>query len=89
MRYAQIKNDKIINIIELEDESLADLFSEGFDYFISMGCTVNCPKIGYNYNPENEEFSIPVKVESERDIKRKQDRLEFEEFKTWKASQSK
>lgn len=57
MLYAQIKDQKIINIIILNDEELLDQFSEGFDFCLRIDELETIPQIDWNY--EDEVFSPP------------------------------
>lgn len=57
MIYAQIANGLIQNIIVLEDESLIEHFTEGFDYLIPLDGIDPAPHIGWAY--DGSEFSAP------------------------------
>lgn len=48
--WAQIKTGNVINCILLEDESLNDVFSEGFDAFIRIDELSPEPGVGWTYN---------------------------------------
>jgi hypothetical protein len=96
MRYAQIKNGVVANIIVCEPE-VAHLFSDGFDDFVEVGDGVSDAKIGQGYDQLTNTFSVKSKTpeqlakENERKLKKQQDatlKTEFEAFKAWKASQS-
>lgn len=92
MRYAQIKNGKVVNIIICDNESL-HLFSEGFDAVVEVGDCVNSAKIGQVYDQLTNTFSKPVLSaeqlarQAEKEAKKAADKAEFEAFKAWKASQ--
>lgn len=58
MIYAQIKDNKIINSIVIDDETPMELFSKGYDYFIRIDNLNPTPGIGWSYIADNE-FSPP------------------------------
>ncbi len=59
--YAQIKNGIVENVIRLDDSSLENTFSSGFDNLINLGNTRNVgdPGPGWSYDDQTEEFSPP------------------------------
>lgn len=60
MKYAQIKNDKIQNVIVLEDPSLKLLFGieMGFQALVKIDSLDVCPGIGWDYNSDSASFSV-------------------------------
>lgn len=58
MVYAQIKSEKVINCIILDDESLLPLFQEGYDLVIRIDELSPRPGPGYSYI--SGEFSPPM-----------------------------
>lgn len=91
MRYAQIKNGKVINIIVCDSEN-AHLFVDGFDELVEVGDCVNSAKIGQLYDPVLKTFSNATEAtltpeQLARRAKKEAERAEFEAFKAWKASQ--
>lgn len=55
--YAQILNNKVINIIVLNDPLLIPLFSKDFDFLIDLSKIDPKPSIDWNY--DGKEFSPP------------------------------
>jgi len=53
MNYAQIKNGIVENIIVLEDDSLIQTFSDGFDSFVVVDGMDPMPQIGWGYDGTN------------------------------------
>lgn len=53
MKYVQINDGIVQNIILLEDESLSHLFSEGYEFFLSIEGIDPEPQIGGVYNGSN------------------------------------
>lgn len=62
MKYAQIKNGVVTNIIILEDQSLLPYFSENFDQVINISSFVPEPEIGWTYNNGNFAQASTVEV---------------------------
>jgi hypothetical protein len=58
MNYAQIANGSVQNVIVLEDDSLIDHFTQGFDYLIPLDGLDPMPQIGWLYDGTN--FSAPA-----------------------------
>lgn len=58
MVYAQIKDSLVSNTITLSDESLIDLFSEGFDFIIRVDNISPRPSIGWSYDSVSNKFSF-------------------------------
>lgn len=56
MKYAQIKNGIIINIIVLNNLDFYDVFLSGFDYLIRVDTRSTVPGIGWSYDPVNDIF---------------------------------
>lgn len=50
---AQVKNGIVMNIIVLDDASLAPLFTEGFDSLIRVDQLQPYPSIGWTYDGTN------------------------------------
>lgn len=59
MRYAQIKNNLIVNVIVLNNANLVSLFTQGFDYCIRVDELDPEPCIGWSFDPFSGNFSIP------------------------------
>jgi len=57
MTYAQIKDGVVNNTIVLDDETLASVFSKGFDYLVRIDLLSPCPGPGWLYDGAN--FSPP------------------------------
>jgi hypothetical protein len=51
MIYAQITNNLIVNLIELDDPALIPLFQQGYDYCIRIDNLSSMPTVGWAYNP--------------------------------------
>lgn len=62
MVYAQIKDGIVVNCVILEDETLIDLFTEGFDYLININDLDPIPSIDWTYDSGNNTFSEPVPI---------------------------
>lgn len=62
MRYAQIKNSTIQNIIILEETSNKVLFGTeaGFDALVRIDLLEVQPSIGWSYNSDNQQFSVVI-----------------------------
>jgi hypothetical protein len=60
MNYAQIANGSIQNVIVLEDDSLLDHFTQGFDFLIPLDELDPTPQIGWLYDGTN--FTAPAPV---------------------------
>lgn len=62
MRYAQIKNGNIANVIILEDLSLKSLFGSesGYDAFVRVDQLNPEPGIGWAYDYDSGHFSLVV-----------------------------
>lgn len=58
MTYAQITNDIVVNIIELDDATQIFLFAEGYDQCIQIDDLSTIPSIGWTYS--NGIFSLPL-----------------------------
>lgn len=50
MQYAQIKENRVHNIIVLEDESLKSLFKQGFDELVRIDNLDPIPHIGWYFD---------------------------------------
>lgn len=50
MIYVQIKDGVVVNKIVLEDKTLIPVFSEGFDYLISVLNMTPEPEIGWTFS---------------------------------------
>jgi hypothetical protein len=57
MIYAQIKDQKIVNIIDLQDITLVPLFLDGFDDIVRIDLLDPTPGIGWSY--VNGTFTAP------------------------------
>ena len=66
MKYAQIKNSKVENIIKIEDISLLPLFSANFDDLVEIENLNPYPSIGWSYDGQN--FSAPQVSEIIADV---------------------
>jgi hypothetical protein len=53
MKYAQILNSLVANVIVLDDESLAPIFKEGFDDLVRVDELDIKPDIGWSYDGTN------------------------------------
>lgn len=73
MRYAQIKNGKVENIIICDENSPLDLLGQGYDYFVRVDELETQPDIGFSYDGAN--FSAPVVIEELEDLSSRQIRL--------------
>lgn len=62
MIFAQIKNGIVQNTIVLEDESLSEVFQNGFDHLIRVDQLEPRPSIGWSYDAEADEFAKPEPV---------------------------
>lgn len=62
MIYAQILNNKIVNEIELEDESLASIFALGFQDCIRIDNLDPPPQKGWCYDSDLRIFSEPKPI---------------------------
>ncbi len=56
MIYAQIKNNRISNVIVLNDISMEPLFLEGYDYLLRIDALIPQPQIDWIYSPEETAF---------------------------------
>lgn len=56
MKYAQIKDSKVENIIEIRNESIKEAFLKGFDFLIEINDSQIINE-GYFYNEETNKFS--------------------------------
>lgn len=50
MIYAQIKNNKVVNTIVIDEDTDIDLFAEGYDYFLPIDDANPRPSVGWSYN---------------------------------------
>lgn len=57
MVYAQIKDNKVVNTIVVNEDTPLELFSEGYDYFLRIDEMSPRPAIGWSY--DGEEFTAP------------------------------
>jgi hypothetical protein len=60
MIYAQINQNVIVNVVDIEDPTLIPLFAEGFDLFLRIDNLPIVPVMGWVYNPITCEFSAPL-----------------------------
>jgi hypothetical protein len=60
MIYAQINQNVIANVIDIEDITLVPLFAEGFDLLLRIDGLNIVPSMGWIYNPVTCTFSQPL-----------------------------
>jgi hypothetical protein len=60
MIYAQINQNVIANVIDIEDVTLLPLFAKGFDLCLRIDGLDIIPSIGWTYNPVTCAFSQPL-----------------------------
>lgn len=79
MKYAQIKNNVVKNTIELADDSILNLFSEGYDVVVRIDELQTQPGIGWTYNgsafaaPTTTAPSVPIQDQIAKVILNAQD----------------
>lgn len=88
-KYAQVKNNQIVNIIVLEDDTLFETFKANFDYMIDV--SEQGVKKGDIFDPDTQTFSTPMPSPSSEETVQvkmtREQKEEFEAFQAWKASQ--
>lgn len=50
MKYAQIKNGKVVNVIAVDENSPMDTLAEGYDSFLRIDQMIPIPAMGSSYD---------------------------------------